>query len=528
MLFNSYIFIFAFLPVTLFVFVLARRYSRRAAIPFVVLSIASLIFYGYASLEFLGIFIGSMFVNALVVYFLQTKHVAARFSLATLGVIFNLGFIGYFKYRDFFLATLEGELQGTGFSLLATALPIGISFYTFQQIAYIADAYNRKTGIYDPLKHLLFISFFPQLIAGPIVHHSEMMPQFDKQRLNMQALDIAVGLSIFAIGLFKKVIVADGIAPTADAVFLAAETGAMASPAEAWMGALAFTLQLYFDFSGYSDMAIGLARMFGIVLPINFNSPYKASSIIDFWRRWHMTLSRFLRDYLYIPLGGGRRGKFRRYANILIVMSLAGLWHGAGWTFVFWGLIHGVLLAANHAWRAAVTAMGIAESRWLFWLRPVFVALTFGVVVVAWVPFRAASFDSALRVWSAMSRILSPDGMNSAWTVLLELRLAITNVLFLLDVAWRGTAFPDQRNWDLLGRGDFALLALLVGFFVIFALPNTAEIFRRVGPVLDFSDGRTAEFSWRMSSGWALIIAVLFVAAVLNLSAVSPFLYFQF
>ena len=240
-----------------------------------------------------------------------------------------------------------------GRSGVETLLPLGISFYTFTQIAYLADVYANKAQEYAPANYALFVTWFPHLIAGPIMHHREMMPQFATAfRAKIDPRLVLIGLSIFSVGLAKKVLLADQAAPFADAVF---DRGALLplTFAEAWVGALAYTMQIYFDFSGYSDMAIGLSLMFGVRLPVNFNSPYKSKSIIEFWRRWHMTLSRFLRDYVYIPLGGNRRGPVRRYANLMATMLIGGLWHGAGWTFVIWGALHGLYLMANHAWNAA-------------------------------------------------------------------------------------------------------------------------------------------------------------------------------
>ncbi len=260
------------------------------------------------------------------------------------GIAFNLGTLGYFKYFNFFVETAN-VVFNAGFNFDEIILPLAISFFTFQQITFLVDAYRGKACDYNFLHYALFVTFFPQLIAGPIVHHAEMMPQFLKRKTGgLSNASIAVGGSIFLLGLFKKVVLADNVAAYATPVFAAASAGQELTLIESWGGVLAYTFQLYFDFSGYSDMAIGLARMFGIVLPLNFNSPYKAASIIDFWRRWHMTLSRFLRDYVYFPLGGSLRGRMKRHINLMITMLLGGLWHGAGWTFVVWGGLHGIYL----------------------------------------------------------------------------------------------------------------------------------------------------------------------------------------
>jgi D-alanyl-lipoteichoic acid acyltransferase DltB (MBOAT superfamily) len=274
--------------------------------------------------------------------------------------------------------------------LLHLALPLAISFFTFQQIAYLVDSYRKETKEYDFLNYALFVTFFPQLIAGPIVHHKEMMPQFaSKWNLVKNYRNIALGLFIFSIGLFKKVVIADTFATWATPGFDVATTLTFF---EAWATSLSYTFQLYFDFSGYTDMAIGAALLFNIKLPINFNSPYKATDIQDFWRRWHITLSRFLRDYIYIPLGGNRKGSFRTYNNLIITFLLGGLWHGAGWTFVFWGFLHGVALAIHRVW----SSLGFKIWTWLAWL------ITFNFVNIAWIFFRAKEWDDAIKVLKGM------------------------------------------------------------------------------------------------------------------------------
>ena len=272
-------------------------------------------------------------------------------AVLTVGIIFNLCLLGYFKYAGFFVANVD-DFFGAQWVVPNIILPIGISFITFQKIAFLVDAYRGLVRNCTPRNYTFFVTFFPQLIAGPITHHSEIMPQIGPSQRRDIAADLAVGISIFVVGLFKKVVIADSLAIYADAGYAMLRAGQPLDHASAWVTVLCYSFQLYYDFSGYSDMAIGLARMFGFRLPVNFYSPYKSTSIIDFWRRWHITLSRFLRDYLYIPLGGNRRGPVRRYVNLGIVMLLGGLWHGANWTFVVWGAVHGLMLALNHAWRA--------------------------------------------------------------------------------------------------------------------------------------------------------------------------------
>lgn len=310
-------------------------------------------------------------------------------TLLTVGIVANVALLGYFKYADFFIENINLATEGN-IPLLHLALPLAISFFTFQQIAYLVDSYRGETKEYDFLNYANFVTFFPQLIAGPIVHHAEMMPQFAKTKNKVKNYrNIALGLFIFSMGLFKKVIIADQFAVWATNGFDVAEK---LNFIEAWVTSLSYTFQLYFDFSGYTDMAIGAALLFNIKLPINFNSPYKATNIQDFWRRWHITLSRFLRDYVYIPLGGNRKGHFRTYNNLMATFIIGGIWHGAGWTFVFWGFLHGVALVIQRAWNQ----LGFKMNTVLAWF------ITFNFVNIAWVFFRAKEWDDALKVLNGM------------------------------------------------------------------------------------------------------------------------------
>lgn len=386
MLFNSYEFIFVFLPLTLFVFFqISRTGYHQLAIA--VLIVASLFFYAWWQVSCLVLLLVSIFFNYLLGIALSRhdkKIFLSKQGLLTFGIVVNLGLLGYFKYANFLVFTTN-NLLSTSFSLQPIVLPLAISFFTFNQIAFLVDAYRGEAKEYDFFKFSLFITFFPHLIAGPIVHHKEMIPQFDEKSVyQFKPENLAVGITIFFIGLFKKVVFADSIAVYATSVFDAAQTVHLTC-FEAWSGALAYSLQLYFDFSGYSDMAIGAAWMFGIKFPLNFDSPYKAVNIIDFWRRWHITLSRFLRDYLYVPLGGNRKGKLRRYLNLMITMLLGGLWHGAGWTYVVWGGLHGIYLVVNHQWHSFRQELGhdLSKSHW--WSRGLGCLITFLAVIVAWV-----------------------------------------------------------------------------------------------------------------------------------------------
>jgi alginate O-acetyltransferase complex protein AlgI len=395
MLFNSYQFIFLFLPVALLGYFALGRLGDLA--PVIWLALASLAFYSAGGWQFVPLLLASIAFNYGIGLLLisQPLRRVPRSAVLAAGVAGDLLVLGYFKYAGFLAANLNAVFS-TGLSV-DILLPVGISFYTFTQIAFLVDAYRGKVARYALPYYALFVGYFPHLIAGPILHHRDMIPQFERAVAKRPDPHLILcGLIIFAIGLFKKTCLADGIQPLVALAFGPIPP----SFDQAWIGALAYTFQLYFDFSGYSDMAIGISLMFGIFLPINFNSPYKATSIIDFWRRWHMTLSQFLRDYLYIPLGGNRRGPILRYVNLMVTMALGGLWHGAAWTFVIWGVLHGLYLCINHAW----TNFGPAVSPRFARLASVasFI-LTFSSVVVAWVFFRADSLASALSILSKMA-----------------------------------------------------------------------------------------------------------------------------
>ena len=387
MLFNSYEFIFFFLPLVYLCYFLLQRYTRPVyAKVFLVLS--SLFFYSWWNPVYLPLILGSMLFNYLVGRQLSRQNRPKY--LLIIGVGANLALLGYFKYADFFISNAN-FLFGTKIPLLHLVLPLAISFFTFQQIAYLVDSYRHETKEYNFLNYALFVTFFPQLIAGPIVHHKEMMPQFsDATNRHPRAANIAEGLFIFAIGLFKKVVIADTFAVWATEGFSHPDALHFA---DAWITSLSYTFQLYFDFSGYTDMAIGAALLFNIRLPQNFDSPYKATSIQDFWRRWHITLSRFLRDYIYIPLGGNRKSEPRTYYNLMTTFLLGGIWHGAGWTFLFWGALHGAALVLHRLWKKAGKTMPLI----LAWF------VTFMFINISWVFFRAKDFHDAFLVLKGMS-----------------------------------------------------------------------------------------------------------------------------
>jgi D-alanyl-lipoteichoic acid acyltransferase DltB (MBOAT superfamily) len=478
MLFNSYPFIFLFLPVTLLgYFALARRSNQ---VPVVWLALASLAFYSLGNWQFVALLLGSIAFNYVIGLLLITRKLPPRrrFAVLTLGVAGDLLVLGIFKYAGF-LADNLNALFSAGITL-HILLPVGISFYTFTQIAFLVDAYRGNFARYALPHYALFVTYFPHLIAGPILHHTDMIPQFERAETKRPDPHLILcGLIIFAIGLFKKTCLADGIQPLVSQAF-----GPNAPTFDqAWIGALAYTFQLYFDFSGYSDMAIGISLMFGIFLPLNFNSPYKATNIIDFWRRWHMTLSQFLRDYLYIPLGGNRRGRVLRYVNLMITMLLGGLWHGAAWTFVVWGALHGAYLCINHAWNSVAPKV---TPRLAPLANIGAQALTFIAVVIAWVFFRADSMDTALHVLSKMA--------NPA------------NIAF--------------------GKGEMAY-AMFVAIYAGLAwfAPNTQEIMgydhenRRVGEKIA---------TWRLRPLFLYATAAVLAFGILGIQQHSEFIYFRF
>ena len=495
MLFNSYTFLLAFLPVTLLVFHTLRHIGLERA-SFLALVTSSLVFYGYWNPKYLLLLVPLTLFNfavasKIIAYRLDQPHIARTLLIA--GIATDLSVLGYFKYANFFVDNFN-SLFAANIIMATIVLPLGISFFTFQKIAFIVDAYRGKVDRLNLLDFSLFVSFFPQLIAGPIVHHAEVLPQFRRQG-KIPIHYFMQGATIFAIGLAKKVLLADTAALYATPHFAAAANGVALDALSAWTAALAYMAQLYFDFSGYSDMAIGGALMFGIRLPINFHSPYKASSIIDFWRRWHITLSRFLRDYLYIPLGGNRHGSARRYINLMVTMLLGGLWHGAGWTYVIWGALHGIYLMINHGWRTVREKLSWMPSK----VGPVEVAfgyvLTFLAVVVGWVFFRAANFDTATAILSAM---VGANGYDAA---------AASN------------------------GGATAILVVAALLLIAWLAPNTQELVRYHGPIADESDQSAApssKLTWQPTMRWAVFVGCLTGISVMSLSKVSEFLYFQF
>jgi D-alanyl-lipoteichoic acid acyltransferase DltB (MBOAT superfamily) len=507
MLFNSFSFLLGFLPITLIGYFLLARRNPTWGVAW--LALASVFFYGWWDVRYVPLLLGSVLINYGCAQAIRRAQGRARTWWLAGAVAANLVLLGYYKYANFFYTSLTGHHSDA----LQVVLPIGISFFTFTQIAFLVDTARGFVQEGRFIHYLLFVTYFPHLVAGPVLHHKEMMPQFaDPRNAVPRADNFSVGATIFIIGLAKKTLLADTLAPYANTLF--------AAPGEptllvAWGGVLAYAFQLYFDFSGYSDMAIGLSRLFGVHLPLNFNSPYKSFNIVEFWRRWHMTLSRFLRDYLYIPLGGNRHGAVRAKVNLMVTMLLGGLWHGASWNFVVWGGLHGLYLVIAHAWQMVKDRMGWRGNggrigRLGAW------ALTFVAVTFAWVFFRAADLPSALRIVAGMaghSGVTLPDAIGA--------RLGgFAHTLEQLGIGWTlggGAQFIETWSW--------VAVAALVAFFA----PNTQQIMHSFAPALDH-DGTAApaRLSWLPTPRPALAAGLLAVACLLALSRPSEFLYFQF
>ena len=503
MLFNSAEFLFVFLPFVFFVyFGLCRLHSVWAVVVWLIA--ASLAFHAYWKVSYTWLFVASICVNfafgRALHHALANKRDEQRLVLIFLGIAFNLCLLGYFKYAAFFRDVLW-RASGYYIDVGEIVLPLAISFYTFQQIAYLVDTYRRNAPRYSFLEYASYLAFFPHLIAGPIVRHSSLVPQLNGPRIwKPGTTAVLVGLAIIMIGLFKKVVIADGSAQYVDPIFFASEQSTPIGFFDAWLAAVLFGFVIYFDFSGYSDIAIGLARLFNVRFPENFASPYKARNIADFWRRWHITLSRFLRDYLYFPLGGNRSGRVGSSANVMITMLLGGLWHGAGWNFIIWGGLHGLYLVAFRVW--------VARSRpRLFVLPPALGtfcsrAVTFLAVAVAWVFFRATSLDSATNLLSGM-------------------------------IGLHGWSSASQSSGDSTGHelfAGFALAALLVAMTNV--LPSTQDYLIRYRPTLRIYPRRLSALARRLAFHvepmHVAFVTALGILAMTRLERVQPFIYFQF
>ena len=486
MLFTDPIFLTKFLPLVLLGFY-ACLFSKTRWHSQILLIGASLIFYSWFKSEYLILLIGSMAVN----YILAKKILAQPGTptskrILTLGITANLALLGVYKYLGFLTLNINA-LFDVGLPDPALLLPLAISFFTFQQISYLCDAHAKKmdAAAHTPLEYALFVTFFPQLIAGPIVHHAEMMPQFRKTiTAHARAIMFCEGLCLFALGLFKKLAIADSIAPYANLIFTSVDGGANVTALTAWGGALAYTFQIYFDFSGYSDMAVGLGLLFAIRLPWNFNSPYKSENMSEFWRRWHMTLSRWLRDYLYIPLGGNRKGKLRQYINNFATMVLGGLWHGAHWNFIIWGALHGVYLIANQCVRAIAKAFGVLDIvettksiRLTSW------AITFVAAVVAWVFFRATTTLGALSMVQSMFGFAKVGAINmqANMQTYLWMSLAALAAFLLPNTKEMSELFQDNiikgKPKALYGFGTLSGLAAAFAFFASLSLTQSPFLY---------------------------------------------------
>ena len=482
MLFNSYEFIFLFLPITLITYFTLNRYGKNnVAKGWLV--IASLYFYSYFHLSYLYLILTSIIINYFIGNKLNHKSLTGkeRKIWMIIGVIFNLGLLGYFKYYDFFVENINIIFR-TNFTLLHILLPLGISFFTFQQLSFIIDSYNEKSMKYDFLSYCLFVTFFPQLIAGPIVLPNEMLPQFeDKRNKLINYENMNRGLYMFSIGLAKKVIIADTIANFANAGFDKIET---LNIIEAWMTSISYTLQLYFDFSGYCDMAMGIALMFNIVLPLNFNSPYKSTNIQEFWKRWHMTLGRFMTNYLYIPLGGNRLGERKTLRNLFIVFMASGIWHGAGWNFVIWGVLHGICILIHRVWKNSERKM----NKLLGWF------ITINLVNIFWVFFRAETLNTALKVLKEMF------SYKSLITIVLEIEQK-NNLMGMY-----------QEIKDRFTVNEIDITSLLFAVIITFLLNNTFNIVN----------------SLKINIKNCFVVAFLFSISICYFNGISNFLYFNF
>jgi alginate O-acetyltransferase complex protein AlgI len=542
MIFNSWQFLFAYLPAVLAGTFLLARFNSGAAQCWLIA--ASLFFYAAWNAAYLPLLLGSIVFNyAIAARMSRTENPRTRDWLLGLAVVVDLGLLGYYKYAGFFLATLN-QAAGTGYTWRTLILPLGISFYTFQQLTLLADISSGRIKDFRFRDFLLFVTFFPHLIAGPIVHHSEMMPQFQKADYRLNWENLAVGFVLLAIGLFKKVILADSIADLVTPIFTQAAAGQPVSFLFAWAASIGFTLQMYFDFSGYSEMALGLARMVGIKLPMNFNSPLKALSVVDYWSRWHITLTRFLTAYVYTPLAIGlarRRARSRRpglagprttwgaFLSIIAVptmatMFLSGLWHGAGSQFLVFGVLHGAALVVNHAWRLVRprfwpdTAHYLRTTKWIAW------TLTFLVVVVALTWFHAASVAAGADIAAGLI------GLHG-----LVLPESVAGIL----PAW----LPGGLGIRLgsAGMSDVAALYgwIAVLMFIALVPPNTLEILRAWEPAVtmpapasfgrvDVWRGLGSRLRLSLSPVWAFAMAAIMAIGVMGLNRVSEFLYWQF
>jgi alginate O-acetyltransferase complex protein AlgI len=542
MLFNSFGFLLGFLPITLVLFYLLGSTSRSAAIRWLIF--ASLVFYGcWRPLNIL-IVLPSIVVNFFIASILRRLNRDSSANHATtvilvLGILFNVIFLGAFKYTDFVVGSVN-DVFGANLVLQHIILPLGISFITFQKIAFLVDVQAGRVRDFNFWDYCTFVLFFPQLVAGPIVHYREMMPQFKAASCRFDQEDFAVGLTLLIFGLFKKIVFADSIAPYVTPIYDHSATGGQTSFLLAWMAAIGSTLQIYFDFSGYTDMALGLARFFGIRLPQNFNSPLRASSIIDFWLRWHMTLTRFLTAYIYNPLllwltrrrlTKGRSGFSGRDTTVqaflsllmfptIVTMFISGLWHGAGYGFVVWGVLHGFFLSVNHGWRLAAARLWPDKARYQRVMKPVGLILTFATVTGAMVFFRAATMASAIDLVEGLTG-LHGIALPSDLIRPLGPLAATLHHLGLASVPWNAREFVKLAAW------------ILLLMFIALTCPNTGQILSRYEPALGVRPQPTMgwierSLTWNGSLPWATAVSITAMVAILFMGGSSEFLYWQF
>jgi len=545
MLFNSYEFIFAFLPVTLAGFFSLGFFSRNAALRWIIF--ASLFFYALWRPLNVLIIAPSIVINFGLARWLQQLAVDAKRTrisrlVLLLGIVFNIAFLGYFKYIDFGRSAIN-DIFGANLVLTHVVLPLGISFITFQKIAFLIDVHAGRVKSFSLQDYCLFVLFFPQLIAGPIVHYREMMPQFHSASCRFDKENFAVGITLLSFGLFKKVVLADHLSTVVSPIYSHAASIGGTSLVLAWAAAVGFTLQIYFDFSGYTDMALGIARFFGVKLPQNFNSPLKASSIIDFWLRWHMTLTRFLTAYIYNPLtlwltrrrlSKGRTGLSGHQTTIgaflyllmfplLLTMFVSGLWHGAGYGFIIWGVLHGFYLTINHAWRLVRPRLWSDTRSYERVMRPLGGLLTFISVAVAMIFFRSPTLTSAIDL---LKGLVTQNGLG--------LPQAIYDHLGPL-AGWFHRAGLGSVAAELGSVKEFGEMVfwILVSLLIALVFPNTLQILARYEPALgvkpqtvNFGGRSVAE--WNASLPWAIGVSIVAAMAILSLSGPSEFLYWQF
>lgn len=513
MIFSSYEFVLLFVPVALLGYWATARYlGLRGALWWMV--VASLFFYSWWNPIYLPLLLGLMTINYGLGSWIERASRGRRAILIT-GIVINLGALSYFKYTNFFLGTVDGVL-GTSLNPAPIILPLAISFFTFQKIAYLVDTYRGEVRSKGFVYYAFFVTFFPQLIAGPIVHYKEMVPQLLKNyRAHPQAANIAIGLTIFVVGLFKKVVLADGIAAQANPIFHQAASGQPVEFFLAWTGGLSYSLQLYFDFSGYSDMATGLARLVGLKLPINFNSPYKSASMAELWRRWHISLMRFMREYLFIPLGGNRVSPSRAYFNLFIVMFLCGVWHGSGWTFLVFGAFHGLVMMVHRAWTQLRDATG-TNGHYAWWDNGVARVLTLMTWAVGLTLFRSADLDAAGNIIGGMFGLHGAN-LPQHWSAMLA---PLTGVFGVLHIGF--------ENAPIMLTAKAVLWILVLGVIAL-CTPNIYQLLSPHDPVLLERPLEPTRWPlWRPNLFWALAVMMMATAALLSMSAVSEFLYFQF